>query len=148
MKKVFLVGLLALVGAFSMLSTAQAGSRYCVYNPEDPRCFAHIPDGEDGYYPPSDDDADLPMWDDTFGHRRHGFHHRSYDEQGSTLTFEFGSKNSCSNIAQSLKRTGFRRVKPVDCAGRDYAFTAIRDGESLKVWVKSATGRISKITPY
>lgn len=72
------------------------------------------------------------------------------DDFGPTIHLQFGSsgRKSCSAIADSLRRSGFRRVVPVDCAGRDYAFKAFRDGRVLKIGVKSATGRISSITPY
>jgi hypothetical protein len=151
MKKLLLAGLVMIVSAISMGAQAQAGSRYCYYNPEDPACYAPIPDDENGYYAADDENVDLPMWDDSFGHRNRHRHHMNdaynYND-GSTITLQFGSAHSCSNIAQSLKRSGFRRVKPIDCAGRDYAFIAFRGGERLKVGVKSATGRISTIQPY
>jgi hypothetical protein len=69
---------------------------------------------------------------------------------GPTIHLQFGSsgRKSCQAIVDSLRRSGFRHVVPVDCAGRDYAFKASRDGRVLKIGVKSATGRISSIKPY
>jgi hypothetical protein len=149
MKKYILAGLMVLVGAVSFMGQAEAASRYCFYNPEDPRCYAPPPPPQPdyGYDDPSYDDSNLPLWNDTFGERRR---RHSYDrrDDGSTITLQFGSRNSCADITRSLQRSGFRRVKPVDCAGRDYAFIAYRDGQRLKVGVKSATGRISTIKPF
>ncbi len=89
-------------------------------------------------------------------HRRHrpnyndnyDYYDNGYD-QGALFSFQFGNgSNSCSDIADSLSESGFRRVRAVDCAGRDFAYLAVRDGQRLRLRVKAATGRIFAISPY
>jgi hypothetical protein len=146
MKNYILAAIMVMVGTIGAIGSAEAASRYCRFNPEDPRCYAPPPPPRDfGYDDPFYDDSDIPLFDDGFDRPRPRRHPR---EDGGTITLQFGSGQSCNAIAQSLKRSGFRRVNAVDCAGRDYAFTAVRDGERMKIWVKSATGRISSIRPY
>jgi hypothetical protein len=53
----------------------------------------------------------------------------------------------CTSIGQSLRHSGFRRVKVIGCAGRNYIYTASRDGERLRITVSRNSGRILKIRP-
>lgn len=53
----------------------------------------------------------------------------------------------CTSIGQSLRQSGFRRVKAIGCGGRNYIYTALRDGERLRITVSRNSGRIVKIRP-
>ena len=53
----------------------------------------------------------------------------------------------CTSIGQSLRHSGFRRVKAIGCAGRNYVYTAFRDGDRLRITVSRNSGRIIKIRP-
>lgn len=53
--------------------------------------------------------------------------------------------NKCSAIVKSLRRSGFRNVRPQKCGGRNYIYTASRDGERLRLTVSSSNGRILRI---
>ena len=158
MKKFMIAGLITAIGAVALISQANAKGNFCYYNPDAPQCQDYGPydGGGNGYPPPPDN------YDDYYPPRP--YHHQSYDQNynsdsflfdnggyyGPTINLQFGAsgRKSCSAIADSLRRSGFRRVVPVDCAGSGYAFKASRDGRVLRVSVVSATGRISKITPY
>jgi hypothetical protein len=50
--------------------------------------------------------------------------------------------NKCSAIAKSLRRSGFRQVRSQKCSGRNYIYTASRDGDRLRLTVSSSSGRI------
>lgn len=100
--------------------------------------------GDNGYPPPP------PRW-------RHRYQPNYYNDdyygdnsdQGAIFSFQFNDYgNSCFDIGDSLSRSGFRRVRAVDCAGRDYAYLAMRDGQRLRIRVKAASGRIFAISPY
>jgi hypothetical protein len=162
MKKFLIAGLVTAIAAIGLISQANAASRYCIYNPDDPRCY--VPGAENNPPPPENM---LPGYDQ--GNRyvseppppppRRRYFQQDQDfgddyvddgfNDGPVFSFQFGNaRGSCSEIGRSLRRSGFRHVQPVDCAGRDYAFTATRDGQRLRVGVKSATGRISSIRAY
>jgi hypothetical protein len=163
MRKFLVAGLIAAIGTVAFVSQGHAASRYCIYNPDDPACY----DGG-GYPPPPDygnnDGYDGSNIDPPPRPRRHGRHsgygdNGGYDpfyddngygyDSGPVLSFSFGNNgNRCQNIANSLRRSGFRNVRSVDCAGRDFAYLVRRDGQRLRVAVKSSTGRIIKIQPY
>lgn len=53
----------------------------------------------------------------------------------------------CTSIGQSLRHSGFRRVTAIGCGGRNYIYTAFRDGERLRITVSRNSGRILKIRP-
>ncbi len=53
----------------------------------------------------------------------------------------------CTSIGQSLRQSGFRRVKAIGCGGRIFIYTAFRDGERLRISVSRNSGRILKIRP-
>ncbi len=159
MKKFLIAGLVTATAAVGLISQASAASRYCFENPDDQRCYQ---DYGNGYQPPG---PTPPVYDGGNGYpppappRRHYrqpnypvFNDNPYgygSDQGAVFSFQFGnSGNSCSDIGDSLRQTGFRHVQAYDCAGRDYGFTALRDGQRLRIRVKSATGRIFAISPY
>jgi hypothetical protein len=164
MKKFLVLGLLAAIGAVAMVSQSSAASRYCIYNPDDPACY------NDGGYPP----PPPPDYGDGDGyggdgyppppppHPRHHHHvyqdgydngfdpfYDNYYDTGPVFSLHLGQDgNRCNQIAASLRRSGFHNVRAVDCAGRDYAFLTSRDGQRLKVYVRSSNGRIKSIRPY
>jgi hypothetical protein len=145
MKKFLIAGLLAAIGSVALVSQSHAASRYCIYNPDDPACY----DGN-GYDGNGYDDSDLYPPPPPRRHNNSyndGYYGDNYDN-GPVLSFRFGADNNrCQKIANSLRRSGFRNVRAVDCAGRDFAYLARRDGQRLRVIVKSSTGRISQIRP-
>jgi hypothetical protein len=158
MKKILSAGFIATIGILALASQAQAGSRYCVYNPDDPACQDYYGgDGGDGapLYPPRYGDG----YGDNYDYppprpRRPVYNNDNYDDydnygQGTILSFNFGSNNSgrCSSIGNSLRRTGFRNVNAIDCAGREFRYTARRDGRSMVIYVASKNGRINSIRP-
>ncbi len=51
----------------------------------------------------------------------------------------------CSQIASSLRNSGYRNVRSIDCVGRNYVYTASRGGEKLRLTVKISNGRILSI---
>jgi hypothetical protein len=53
----------------------------------------------------------------------------------------------CTTIRQSLRRSGFRQVRAIACGGRNYIYTALRDGERLRITVSRNSGRIIRIRP-
>ncbi len=169
MKKYLIAGLLTAIAAVSLISQASAASRYCFENPDDPQCYQSdgpnfpppappVFDGGNGYPPPPPpprygDNGYPPAPPPRFRpNHRHVYNDNYYGDgydQGAVFSFQFGnSGNSCSDIADSLSRSGFRRVRAVDCAGREYGYVAYRDGQRLKIRVRSATGRIFGISPY
>lgn len=150
MKKFIIIGLLAAIGAVTFVAQANAAGRYCMYNPDDPICQDYYDNGENnGYQPPpydgygQDDNGYNPP------PRPHDYSNNGYD-QGPVLSLHFGSSSrySCNTLASSLRRSGFHRIRPVDCAGREFAFLATRDGQRLRIVMLSRTGRIKTIRPY
>jgi hypothetical protein len=158
MKKFLIAGLITAIGAVALISQANARGNFCYYNPDAPQCQDYGPYDGGGYPPPP------PNYGEDYPPPPRPHHHNSYDDNynsdsflfdngdynGPTINLQFGNsgRKSCSSIANSLRRSGFRRVVPVDCAGSGYAFKASRDGQVLRVSVVSATGRISQIRPY
>jgi hypothetical protein len=146
MKKFLIAGLFTALGAVALMSQASAASRYCIYNPDDPACYEPDYYGGDGYPPPdygAGDGYDYPPPPPPYPRN----HRRDYNDQGPVFSFQFSTpaRGSCSGIGQALRRSGFRRVQPIDCAGREYAYIAFRDGQRLRVTVGSNDGRIHNI---
>ncbi len=72
----------------------------------------------------------------------------SYDDNGYGDYYDNGYRvNRCTSIAQSLRHSGFRRVKAISCGGRSYIYTALRDGDRLRITVSRNSGRIIRIRP-
>jgi hypothetical protein len=164
MKKFLIAGLFTAIASVTLISQAGAqsinDSRYCRRNPDDPACYnnndnvgvgfgvtigngnngrRHYNDGyyNDGYY-----NNGYPNTDGTYLRRRR--------DVGPVFSFQFSSPSggSCSAIGSNLRDSGFRRVRAVDCAGREYAYTAIRDGQRLRITVGSRNGRIHNIRAF
>jgi hypothetical protein len=53
--------------------------------------------------------------------------------------------NKCTAIAKSLRNSGYRSVRSQDCVGSSYVYTALRNGDRLRLTVSSSSGRILKI---
>ena len=53
--------------------------------------------------------------------------------------------SKCSSIAKSLRYSGYSKVRNQKCTGRNYIYTASRDGERHRLTVSSSSGRIIKI---
>jgi hypothetical protein len=156
MKKFLIAGLVTVVGALTWVSQADAASRYCIFNPDDPLCDQQDQyDNPPDYQPPDyGNNEDYPP-PPPVRHRRRHYQDNSdpfFDNGGgeSVFTFQFGSpsRGSCSQIGRNLRRAGFRGVRAIDCAGREYAYIASRDGQRLRVTVSSRNGRIANIRPY
>ncbi len=160
MKKFLIAGLVTAIAAIGLISQANAASNYCINNPDDDYCYQYGPN----YNPQPQDDEDYSYDQDNHylnppapsprRPRRHyqdfdnGYGYNDYD-QGPVFSFQFGnSGRSCSAIGRSLSRAGFRHVKAVDCAGSKFGYTAIRDGQRLRLVVTSADGRIRQISRY
>ncbi len=154
-----------------------AGNHYCINNPDDPACQGQYGnDGGDQPPPPfhhgGGGNPPPPPYDNGDGYgdqgppRHHRRPHHDYDQsydsfyddnyygdnyydQGPVLSLHFGSNQNgrCSAIANSLRRSGFRHVNAIDCAGREFRFTARRDGRNMVIYVSSASGRIQSIRP-
>lgn len=150
MKNILLAGILTATGMIAMASQANAAHRYCIFNPDDPVCqdfqdYQDNPDYQDsGDYDPPPRRAHGGQYNQFYGNN----YPQSYYDDGPIITLQFGSRYKCNDLANSLRQSGFRRVRPVDCAGRDFAFLAFRDGRSLKIGMSSRTGRINSIKPY
>lgn len=84
----------------------------------------------------------------------YGWHHRqpggvffNFQVSPSYDNYGYDSGRRCSEIARSLRYSGFRQVRPIRCGGRNYIYTAFRNGESLRLTVSSNSGRILNIRP-
>ena len=52
---------------------------------------------------------------------------------------------SCEKAAAVISGYGFANVAPTNCAGKTYAFTAMRDGKSFAIKLDSASGELSEV---
>ncbi len=86
-------------------------------------------------------------------------HHRGYGNGGSYgygqpgVYFNFGLatpgyRNRCSDVASRLRYSGFYNVRPINCGGSTYAYSARRDGQRFRVYVSANSGRIRSAVPY
>jgi hypothetical protein len=53
----------------------------------------------------------------------------------------------CRDVKWAVHDRGFRNVLSVSCAGRAYIFSALRDGDPVRVYASGETGQISKVVP-
>ena len=58
-----------------------------------------------------------------------------------------GYGGRCGAMAQRLAMQGFERVRAESCSGGTYVYRAWRDGERLRIYVSSRSGRIRQIAP-
>lgn len=147
MKKFILAGLISAIGTLAFMAQANAESRYCIYNPDDPSCQDYYGNDGNDDYPPQYGDG----YGDGYGYPPPRPRYRDYDYndygQGTVLSFNFGGNQGsrCSSIANSLRRSGFRNINAIDCAGREFRYTARRDGRKMVIYVASSSGRINSI---
>ncbi len=58
--------------------------------------------------------------------------------------FRFESRNSCSAAALTIRNSGYRNVRALDCRGRYFKYQASRRGKIYTFNVDTRTGRISR----
>ena len=56
-----------------------------------------------------------------------------------------GGRISCRQGARIVANAGFRRVRPIDCSGREYSYRGIRRGRMFEIDVRSRNGRIISV---
>jgi hypothetical protein len=52
---------------------------------------------------------------------------------------------SCDDGSQAVRDVGFRKVRPIDCSGRNYTYKARRHGNPFVVRVSSRNGRVISV---
>jgi hypothetical protein len=55
---------------------------------------------------------------------------------------------SCHQGRQTVKWSGFFNVRPFDCEGTSYRYTARKGGGLYRVTVSAHSGRITRVLPY
>jgi hypothetical protein len=129
MKHFIIAALLAAIGTVALVGNAHAASKYCKYNPDDPACYDQGGYGDDdGYGQPQ------PLYDDNQGMEDDGY----YQEQRP----KFRPVNRCAAIGQSLRRFGYRQIRPLDCSGKNLRFEAFRGYKRYILRVRASDGRI------
>ena len=100
------------------------------------------------FHPPGVHIGGGPYWvGDDYGYGwRHRHHPNVY------FNFEVGPSYNdygyrCSDIASSLRDSGYRRVRALVCGGKNFVYSAYRDGERLRLTISSRSGRILNIRP-
>ena len=141
MKHFLIAGLLAAIGAVALVGPAHAASKYCFYHPDDPDCYSQ--GGQDGggdYPPPSH-------------HHNNGNGQYNPDDQYNQDDQEddgfyqeprprFRPVSRCDAVGQSLRRYGYRHIRPVDCGGTNFKYEAFRGNKRFIVKVKASNGRV------
>ncbi len=56
-----------------------------------------------------------------------------------------GGRISCRQGARIVASEGFRRVRPIDCDGKEYTYQGLRRGDLYRIEVRSRNGNIRKI---
>lgn len=56
-----------------------------------------------------------------------------------------GGRISCRQGARIVANYGFRRVRPMDCYGKEYAYRGFRRDSMYRIDVRSRNGRIVRI---
>ncbi len=136
MKHFMIAGLLAAIGTVFCVGTAQAGSRYCSYYPEDPNCYDQVY-GQKNYGQPQDFYGNEDDDEDFYGDVRR-------DEEMDLERPRYVARpvNACAEAGRKLRRHGYRRVRAVDCGGSNFKYIAYRGYDRYLVKVKARTGRI------
>ena len=141
MKHFLIVGLIAAIGAVALVGTAHAGSKYCYYNPDDPDCYNQggYDDGGDPFPPPPPPPRRRPppppqfYGDDQYDQGDDGFYTRPRPRP---------VVSRCTSVGQTLRRYGYRHIRPVECGGKNYKYEAFRGYQRYLVKVKASSGRI------
>jgi hypothetical protein len=136
MKHFLIVGLLAAIGAVALAGTSHAASRYCYYNPDDPDCF------DQGGYDPVPPPPPPRIYQPDYGNDQYD---DGYDEQYAPPPRPrppVYQASRCERVGQSLRRYGYRNIRPLNCGGKNYKFEAFRGGGRFFVKVRASSGRI------
>ena len=56
-----------------------------------------------------------------------------------------GGRISCRQGARIVANAGFRRVRPIDCSGREYSYRGARRDNLFQITVRSRNGRITNV---
>jgi hypothetical protein len=147
MKQILIAGLLAAIGAVVLTNGAQAESRYCYNNPDDSRCD-YDPDFSPRLRPPPPppgsegdfDESDVPGYG-----RPRPRPPQLGDYEVPRPPGEWGQESRrryCWRVGQSLREYGYRGVRPVECGGNNFKYTAYRGYQRYVIKVKARTGRI------
>ena len=136
MKHFMIAGLLAAIGAVAFAGQSQAGNRYCAYYPEDPNCYEALY-GEEGYgqggaYQEPRQDYDDEKFD--------GADDKTYYQ--APLRLKVRPVKSCQSVGRELRQFGYRRVRAVECGGRNYKYVAYLGYQRFMVKVNSRSGAI------
>ena len=138
MKHFLIAGLLAAIGAVALVGPAHAASKYCLYNPDDPDCYDQGGYNDGGYPPPP---PPPPR------HHFYGDDQYNQDDQEDDGFYQeprprFRPVSRCDAVGQSLRRYGYRHIRPVDCGGVNFKYEAFRGHKRFIVKVKASNGRV------
>ena len=75
----------------------------------------------------------------------HGYYGGSPYYGGGHYTPRRSYRKTCGQIRRKLRNRGYYRIRSVDCSGSRYTFHAKRNGEWLRIRVKSRSGYIYKV---
>lgn len=142
MKKILIAGLLAAIGTVAFVGTSQAASKYCIYNPEDPACHEMRGEG--------------PDYQDNGRRHGNGYPGYGYDEGRGSYAGgeEFGYDGrrlhdkrlrrvgSCEAVGRTLRDYGYRRIRALECGGKNYKYVAFRGYQRYLVKVSRRSGQI------
>jgi hypothetical protein len=175
MKALMLAGLV--LGALAWPAAAKPGDNLCDANSQDPACINPKEPGvlppsdgpvivpQPGNPPPQVNSGGTPPSGFDWKHRRHrpgtgnwgnnGWHGHNWNDapqfyfnlQLEPRYEQFSYTTRCDRLANSLRRSGFRQVRALSCAGRIYLYSAYRDGERLRISINRNTGRVLRIRP-
>jgi hypothetical protein len=56
-----------------------------------------------------------------------------------------GGRISCRQGARIVSNAGFRRVRPIECNGREYSYRGFRRDSMFRIEVRSRNGRIISV---
>lgn len=143
MKQILVAGLLAAIGAVALTNVAKADSPYCIDNPYDRRCDEY-PDFTPGgqIY---DDGPGAPVYDGGDDYVGIPERPRLGQYRPPRPPSDWGQdrrQRYCFAVGQSLRDYGYRRVRPVECDGSNFKYTAYRGATRYLIKVKAKTGRI------
>ncbi len=156
MKHFLIAGLLAAIGAVALTSGAHAESRYCFDNPDSQRCEEdedYTPrrrpppppppdfEDEDGFDPPGIIGSRPP--------RPRPPELGDYEPPRPPGAWGGDSiRRYCFRVGQELRDYGYRRVRPIECGGNNFKYTAYRGSQRYLIKIKARTGRIFYQLPY
>ena len=140
MKHFLIAGLLAAIGAVALVGPAHASS-YCFYNPDDPDCYDQGGNGDGGYTPPPPPPPRYHFYGDDQGDQY------NQDDQGGDGYYQqqrprYQLVSRCAAVGQSLRRYGYRHIRPLDCGGKNFKYEAFRGYQRFIVKVKASNGRV------